>query len=124
MNDQWHSAGEELAMLLGDENAALAALDVKRAVSMLEAKAIAVMQFERLRPVQTEQAAAVEMLGRLSLLAQENRRLLDRAIKAQKRVIGVVARLVRETPVAPRYGAKGKLRNERSPLTLSLSDHA
>ena len=88
MNDQWHSAGEELAMLLGDENAALAALDVKRAVSMLEAKAIAVMQFERLRPVQTEQAATVEMLGRLSLLAQENRRLLDRAIKAQKRVIG------------------------------------
>ena len=123
MNDNWKSAGEELAAVLKAENAALAALDMPRAVALLDRKSAKVAIFEALRPT-SGHAEAVTLLEQLAALAQENRRLLDRAIKAQGRVIGVLAGLVRQTPIAPRYGARGYLRPERSPLTLMLSRSA
>ena len=123
MNDNWKFAGEELAAVLKAENAALAALDMPRAVALLDRKSAKVAIFEALRPTSSH-AEAVTLLEQLAALAQENRRLLDRAIKAQGRVIGVIAGLVRQTPIAPRYGARGKLRPERAPLTLTLSAQA
>ena len=121
---RWHQTGEGLAGLLSKENAALTALDLQGAVAMLETKAILIARFEALKPDQSQHQAAVELLARLALLAAENRRLLDRAIKAQKRVIGVIAGVVRQTPLAPRYGNQGALRSTRAPLTLTLSSEA
>jgi len=124
MNDNWKLAGEELAAVLTAENAALAALDMPSAVALLGRKSAKVANFEAMKPAATNRDDAVSLLGHLAKLAQENRRLLDRAIKAQGRVIGVLAGLVRQTPIAPRYGARGYLRPERSPLTLMLSRSA
>ena len=121
MNDNWQLAGIDLASVLGEENAALAALDLPRAVALLERKVARVAKFEGLRAVGVPHAEAVELLEQLAALAAENRRLLDRAIKAQGRLIGVIAGVVRAAPMAPRYGARGRLRPERAPLSLTLS---
>jgi len=121
MNDNWKLAGIDLASVLGEENAALAALDLPRAVALLERKVARVAKFEGLRAVGVPHAEAVELLEQLAALAVENRRLLDRAIKAQGRLIGVIAGVVRAAPMAPRYGARGRLRPERAPLSLTLS---
>ncbi len=126
MNDRWLVAAENLAAILEDENQALAALDLPRAAGMLMAKTVRIDEFQALPADlnESDHAAAVAMLERLALLAAENRRLLDRGIKAQGQVIGVMANLVRQTPMAPRYGAKGGLRRECAPLTLTLSAQA
>lgn len=126
MNDRWLMAAENLAAILEDENQALAALDLPRAAGMLMAKTICIDEFQA-QPANlcaSDHATAVAMLERLAVLAAENRRLLDRGIKAQGQVIGVMANLVRQTPMAPRYGAKGALRRECSPLTLTFSAQA
>jgi len=129
MNDNWKLAGEELAAVLTAENAALAALDLPRAVALLSRKFAKVATFEALPPPTTGhpvtgQNDAVYLLEHLAKLAQENRQLLDRAIKAQGRVIGVLATLVRQTPLAPRYGARGHLRTQLGPMTFTLSRQA
>jgi hypothetical protein len=124
MIDKWELAAEAFANVLVRENAALAALDMARVVPLLEEKAERVAAFEALSPAGMARPVAVELLTRISTLAAENRRLLDRAITAQGRVLGVMAGVVRQRPKAPRYGARGGLRAERAPLTLTLSSQA
>ena len=124
MNHPWQRAGEALAHILAQENAALTALDLPAAVALLAEKTKQAAAFDSECPDAVPREQAVELLTRLTALAHENRRLLDRGIKAQVSVIGVLAGLMRHTPRMPRYGAQGTLRSARAPLTLTLSSEA
>ena len=81
------AAAAALAETLEAENAALAALDLPRAAGLLGEKQRAVAEFAEAEP----NPAADRMARRLRALALENKRLLERAIAVQGRVIGVVA---------------------------------
>jgi len=59
---------------------------------------------------------------RLDGLALENRRLLERAIVAQRRVIAIVVRAALSVSVGPAYGATG--RRTRAPGPMALSTRA
>ena len=86
------AAGNALAATLEAENAALAALDLPRAVGMLADKQRAVADVAAADPVRGPRHEAAErMAHRLRGLALENKRLLERAITVQRRVMGVVA---------------------------------
>jgi hypothetical protein len=84
MND----AVTRLAETLAAENAALAALDFRRAVGYLPEKQAAIAAFMGA----TRASVSRDLAERLRILAQENKALLERAITAQGRVIAVIAR--------------------------------
>ena len=88
-----------LADLLARENAALAALDFARATALLGEKQAATAAFA---PSADDVPADV---ARLRGLIEENRRLLEHAIRVQGRVLGMVARALCSQP--PCYGAGG-----------------
>ena len=117
---------ERLAEVLAAENEALAAVDLPRAAAILPQKQWAITEFAA-HPAalaQADHAAAAALLERLAALAGENRRLLDRGIKAQGELIGMLAKLVRQSPHAPRYGARGALRGQDGPLSMTLRAQA
>jgi hypothetical protein len=93
-------AAARLEAVLTAENAALERLDAVTATSFLE---------EKLAAAQALSAEGVShaTAERLRALAAENRRLLERAIKVQGRIIAMVARAAQQSPPVSRYGAKG-----------------
>lgn len=98
----------QLAALLREENAALAAMDFARAGALLSAKHAAAGALEA--AARTEGGAAPDpaALRELGELADENRRLLNRALRIQRRVLDVVAKAARRAaPPAP-YGRSGQ----------------
>jgi ribonuclease D len=103
-------AARELAEILEAENAALAAVDYAGAARLTQAKHSAADAFARASAAREspEADAAVRALA-LPQLAETNRRLLERALVVQRRVIQTFARAVPRTPAAPRYGANGTL---------------
>ncbi len=103
MSDDAMAAGNRLAETLRDENAALAALDLPRAGAMLARKQRALADLAAAQTVPASRDAAERMARRLQGLAIENKRLLERAIAAQGRVIGVIAGAAAATPTG--YGA-------------------
>ncbi len=128
--DDLPSAAAALAALLEQENRLLDALDLAAAAAMLPAKQHAAAAFVRAQAHTKESGglapdfrAAVASLGaRLRALAAENRRLLERALAAQGRVIAVIARAAGKHPAtAPRYGASGALAGPRTPAPLAIS---
>lgn len=102
-------AGTLLADTLEAENAVLAVLDLARAAGMLAGKQHAVAGFTVAQGALPD-AGAERMVRRLQALAAENKRLLERAIAAQGRVIGVVARAAAAIEAPPGYGASRGLR--------------
>ena len=96
-------AVEGLAALLERENAALAAMDLPGAAVLLTAKRTAIDALTAVEPASVPPPAA----RRLRDLALENRKLLERAMAAQERVIGIVARAA--VPVETSYGARGRV---------------
>jgi hypothetical protein len=106
------TAGGDLAEVLAAENQALAALDLPLAVSLLPEKRRAAENFvaaqrEPIAPAQRD--AAARMAHRLRALAEENKAHLTRAMAAQTRVLGVIARAATPPPpssyrAAPSYG--------------------
>lgn len=116
MTAQVITAGAALAEVLARENAALAALQLGQAAAALDAKqaasaafAAAVAQAKRHGGLaEGDRAAAARLGARLQELAAENRRLLERALTVQGRVLETIARaLPRALPAAPRYGRCG-----------------
>ena len=89
----------DLIAVLEQENAALTAMDLPRAAALVVRKTAAI---ERLAGLPASRPAA----ERLDDLARHNRRLLERAMIAQERVIGIVARAAANVD-AP-YGAGGR----------------
>lgn len=127
MTDELIDAAVGLADLLARENEALTRRDLARAASMVMAKRRAASAFEdarahgaRVGRAARERRVAEEVGKRLDVLAAENRRLLEHAIRVQGRVISVIAGAL------PRSGGHGYRADgapagrERAPaLTLS-----
>jgi len=121
------AAAERLALLLTQENLALAAHDVTRATGLVGDKARALAAFElaclnmhgHLIADELQRSTAETLSTRLQALAQENRRLLERALFIQKRVLALFARAVaRAAPT--QYGAQqGAAMRQLNALALS-----
>lgn len=104
MSDDMMTAGNMLADVLTVENAALAVLDLPRAGAMLARKQRALADLAAMPATPASHDAADRMARRLRALAIENKRLLERAIAAQGRVIGVIARAATATTTPAGYG--------------------
>jgi hypothetical protein len=114
------TAGGDLAELLAAENAALAALDLPRAIGMLPdkrrvAEIFVAAQGTPIAPAQRD--AAARMAHRLQALAEENKAHLTRAMAAQSRVMGMIARAAAP---APRYGAASAYGSGARPVAFAF----
>jgi hypothetical protein len=134
MTPELMRAATALSDALARENLALAAVDFVAAASMLDAKRAAAGHFAIAHARQVASggnnpgAAPREIAAiarRLSELATENKTLLERAIAAQRRVIGSIAKAAPKAMArAPRYDRKGTLTDARSPVPVALSSRA
>jgi hypothetical protein len=116
------TAVRRLADILDLENAALKAMDLRRAAGLLGEKTSALADFNLacVLPSVPTHPALTSTAGRLQGLMLENRRLLERAIVAQQRVIGIVVRAAAATGRAePSYGARGRMTRATGPMALS-----
>ena len=104
-----HDPATRLAHVLNEENAALRAMDLKRAVSLLNEKAGALAAFTGTKP-------ADSILRRIRDAAQANAALLEQAIKVQARVIRIVAQASAPKPRA--YSASGAAAHPSGALCL------
>lgn len=121
-------AAQRLAEALRAENEALARLDLagaarlslgKRQASDAFAAAFAAARKLGSRPEADERGTAEDIAARLRDLSVENRRLLERAIDLQSRVIETIAGAARG-PGPGTYGAGGDRRPApAAPLSLS-----
>jgi hypothetical protein len=145
--DELTRAGAALAGVLERENAALAAFNLADAAGLLADKRVAA---EALAGAQARAAASAtaaggtaaggtaaggtaavsrtglpELAERLRGLAAENRRLLERAIAVQGRVLEVFALAApRASALAPRYGMRGALVGRERALPVAVTASA
>ncbi|MBR0651014.1 hypothetical protein GXW78_15175 [Roseomonas terrae] len=100
MMDSLILAGQRLAEALRAENDALAQLDLPRAATLATSKIAASDAFAAAYAAQAKHGSAPEgpirqaaalLARRLEELGQENRRLLERAVALQSRVIETIA---------------------------------
>ena len=118
------AAAARLAEVLTAENAALRALDAPAAAALLEDKLAAARNLAQAaaagRPAAQQTPEAAGLALRLRDLAEENRRLLERAIQVQSRVLDMVARAARQGAAqsAGRYGASGAAAPDRGAMAL------
>jgi flagellar biosynthesis/type III secretory pathway chaperone len=127
MTKEMIAAASVLADALAEENAALAALDLPRAASMLADKQRAVAAFLATRDAQggAMQHSVIEpLVRRLQSLSQDNRTLLERAIAVQGRVIGVIARAAAPAVASAGYAARGATGYASRPTAFALSARA
>ncbi len=115
---------EALSDILAAENAALAALDMKAATALLPAKhaaTAALAAAQRLSLPAPPHAAAT----RLRSLALENKRLLERAMTVQDRLLACIARAMpRALPQGGGYGARGGPKSPHLLPPVALSARA
>jgi hypothetical protein len=101
-------AVQVLAKLLAEENRALTDMDFAHAGALLAPKhAAADALAAAWRAAAAQETPHAELL-KLGELAEENRRLLNRAMRVQRRVLDLVARAARGAKPTARYGAGGK----------------
>ena len=120
------SAAARLVQVLKAENTALQALDAPAAAALLEEKLAATRALAEAatqRPAsarQTPESAGLAL--QLRDLAEENRRLLERAIQVQSRVLDMVARAARQgvAQSSGRYGASGAATADRGAMALHV----
>ncbi len=115
------TVAQRLADVLDRENDALRAMDLIQAATLLPEKTAAIADLTGFgeHTFELPDPALVATARRLDSLASENRRLLKRAIVAQQRVIGIVARAVAAAASVPSYGAKGRQARHSGPVALS-----
>jgi hypothetical protein len=112
-------AGEKLADLLAQENAALKRLDFAAAVALTSAKEAALAELSQ-QQITAPLLPSVAALGRvLAERAAENEVLLERAIAVQTRIVRIVARAAAPPP-AVRYGGPAE-RPPRSGRVAALA---
>ena len=121
-------AAQRLAEALRAENAALARLDLGAAAELARTKRQAAEAFASAydaatragrRAAEEERDRAEQIALHLKDLTAENRRLLERAIELQSRVIETIAGAVRP-PGPGTYGQRGRAR-EGQPAPISLA---
>lgn len=129
MMDALLAAGQRLAEALRAENEALAALDLPRAAGLATAKVQATDAFAAAcaaaaktgsRAEGPMRQSAEDLSNQLRHLGAENRRLLERAIAIQSRVIETIAGAALPRPAGPGYGAAGRGLPPRQPPALAL----
>lgn len=124
-------ATEALVATIRSENAALAALDFKAAVGLLATKQLLGQAFmaAQARAVADElrgppSVRLRQLAGELGDLSSENKRLLERALVVQGRVIASLARAVPRARAAVagvrNYSADGRLAASRSTGAMAL----
>ena len=125
MSPELIAAAVRLADVLRAENEALARLDLPAAAALLDGKQDAAVAFARLAgvavpPGRVPSSEAREVATRLHGLAQDNQRLLERAMLVQNRVIGTVTRAAAASVAraAPRYGRGGVMAPDRGGCAL------
>ena len=99
---------QRLSALLIEENAALEAMDFARAGGLLAPKHAAADALAAAGRAADPGAATSEKMGELGRLAEDNRQLLKRAMRVQRRVLDLVAKAACTAPQASRYGAGGR----------------
>ena len=103
----------ELTTALEAENAALVALDLVAAAQLLDRKEAATTAFTEAQRRAVTARATVDTKAlrlaaiRLKTATEENRKLLERAIGVQNRVLGILAQAARKADPLPRYGRSG-----------------
>lgn len=130
MSQDLIDAAMTLADTLARENEALSKLDLARAAAMLSAKRRATVAFEQARrrnagvpaPVRPELAQSVEL--QLAQLAEQNRVLLERAIRAQKRLLGTIAGALPRARAGAGYRPDGAPAKHGNMPAFALSAHA
>ncbi len=90
-----------LETILAAENAALERHQPDTAIALLDRKLAAANAL-------SADDMTLEVGDRLRELAAQNRRLLERAIDVQSRIITMVARAAQAVPPVARYGAEGR----------------
>ncbi len=97
-----------LAEALATENAALQAMNLPRAAALLAEKEAALAAFNAASRSGPATPALRQAATQLKAAADENRRLLERAMTVQTRVLTIVAQAARSSKPAPsRYGRTG-----------------
>ncbi|MFC7735580.1 hypothetical protein ACFQX4_06910 [Roseomonas sp. GCM10028921] len=127
------NAGQRLADALREENEALARLDLSRAATLAGAKVQATDAFSAAYGAATRTGAAAEgelraatekLALRLRDLSDENRRLLERAIDLQSRVIETIAGAALPASRPTTYGGMGQRAMPRHAPSLALAARA
>jgi len=107
-------AVERMSALLVEENAALAAMDFARAGALLAPKHAAADALAAAWRAADPGMEATDKMRELGELAEENRQLLKRAMRVQRRVLDLVAKAARApSSTTGRYGAAGRLAEEK-----------
>lgn len=110
MSARLHAAADRLCNVLAAENHALAALDFARIGVFHDEKRAALVALENLAADAVDPDATRDPLleDRLQGLVTENRRLLERAIMVQTRIMAVLASAARTAQAPVGYGSKGR----------------
>ena len=126
MTQDMLDAANRLSEALLRENTALAALDLMQAVALLEEKTGAVERFAaaaRLADAPlVDRRTTLQAAHRLRDLADENRRLLEHAIKVQSRVVGCIRQAANRPGVDRRYRRGGKPETALAAPVTMLAD--
>jgi len=99
---------DTLAEILRQENAALEAMDIAAAGRLLAPKHAAADALAEAWRAADADPASLTGLQELGRLADQNRLLLTRAMRVQRRVLDLVARAARNAQPQSRYGAAGR----------------
>lgn len=121
------SAARDLCVVLAAENAALEMMDIAGATAWVAQKqrATDALLASRKSAPPAGDAAWLAEGQRLNVLVQDNKRLLERAMVAQNRVMACIARAVpRAMPQGTRYGASGQAPSMLAPPPIALSNSA
>jgi hypothetical protein len=108
MTTPLEDAVHAMAKLLTAENKALNDMDFATAGALLAPKHAAADALAAAWRAASVSQTPQEALIKLGELAEENRRLLNRAMRVQRRVLDLVARAARSSQPASRYGASGR----------------
>jgi hypothetical protein len=120
-------AARRLCEVLEEENLALSAMDIVKANALVGRKQAAVDALLAARDlIPTVPADEWAKIGRrLALLVQANKKLLERAMIAQDRIIACIARAItRAMPPVAAYGAQGSPAQRRGLPPMALSNSA
>jgi hypothetical protein len=102
-----------LADTIAIENQALAGLDLTAAARLLPQKEAATAAFTAAQKIAKANRTSIDRKAlrdaaqRLDAVTEDNRRLLERAIRVQNRVLGILASAARTSDPTPRYGRSG-----------------
>ncbi len=103
------AATAALAETLEAENDLLRALNYAAAAALLPRKQAASAAFDAARQGARVPAGLRPAAERLQRATDDNRRLLQRAMAVQTRVLGILAGAAQRTQPAPRYGRGGAI---------------